>query len=143
MAARGNEGVASRIKISDGSIGYVEYTYAKQAGLAMAWLENKAGQFVEPIPSSGESTLVNNQDQMPDNLRMFFPDPAGESSYPIVTYTWLLLYQTYPDAQKRDALKGFVKWALTDGQQHNDTMGYLRLPEKVVEMSLQAIDQIH
>lgn len=142
MAVRGNEGVASRVKISDGAIGYVEYSHAERAGLPMAWLENRAGQFVEPLPSSGESTLINNQDQMPADLRIFFPDPPGEGSYPIVTYSWLLLYRDYPNKEKGHALKEFVKWALADGQNYSETKGYIRLPEKVVQMGLHAVNQI-
>ena len=82
MAARGNEGVAGRIKITDGSIGYVEYGYAHRADLAMARLENKAGNFVEPLPINGQATLINTGGDMPANLRMFFPDPLGPRSLP-------------------------------------------------------------
>ena len=60
MVARGNEGVAARIKISEGSIGYMEYGFAKRLGLPMAWLENKTGRFVEPNDDSGAETLVQN-----------------------------------------------------------------------------------
>ena len=55
----------------------------------MAWLENKAGQFIEPHGGSGLATLINAT--LPENLRAFFPDPEGQDSYPIVTYSWLLL----------------------------------------------------
>ncbi|PON18556.1 phosphate ABC transporter substrate-binding protein PstS [Candidatus Entotheonella serta] len=89
MAARGNEGVAGRIVQSVSSIGYVEYGTAQRAGLKMAWLENQAGQFIQPHGGSGLATLLNVD--MPENLRVFFPDPAGADSYPIVTYSWLLL----------------------------------------------------
>jgi phosphate transport system substrate-binding protein len=98
MAARGNEGVAGRIKLSKGAIGYVEYGIARRAGLSMAWLENKAGQLIQPHGGSGLATLLNIQ--MPENFRAFAPDPDGEDSYPIVTYSWLLLYQRYEDPQK-------------------------------------------
>ncbi len=54
MLARGNEGVAARIKISEGSIGYVEYGFAQRLGLTMAELQNKAGNFVAPSHPSGQ-----------------------------------------------------------------------------------------
>ncbi len=88
MAVPGNEGVAGRIKLSQGAIGYVEYGIAQRGDLAMAWLENKAGAFIQPHGGSGLATLLNVR--MPDNLRVFEPDPDGEDSYPIVTYSWLL-----------------------------------------------------
>jgi phosphate transport system substrate-binding protein len=98
MIAAGNEGVAGRIKHSKGAIGYVEYGIAQRARLPMAWLENKAGQFIQPRGDSGMATLLNVE--MPENLRIFFPDPDGKDSYPIVTFSWLLLYKQYDDQHK-------------------------------------------
>ena len=89
MTVPGNEGVAGRIKQSKGAIGYVEYGMAQRGDLAMAWLENKAGAFIPPHGGSGLATLLNIT--MPENLRAFAPDPDGEDSYQIVTYSWLLL----------------------------------------------------
>jgi phosphate transport system substrate-binding protein len=137
MLAPGNEGVAGRIKQSQGAIGYVQYGIAQRAGLAMAWLENKAGQFIQPHGGSGLATLINTQ--MPENLRVFFPDPEGPDSYPIVTYSWLLLYKRYDDPHKRAALKRFAQWCLTEGQAFNESLGYLRLAPHVVTLGLEAV----
>lgn len=142
MLARWNEGVAGRIKMTDGAIGYVEYSYAKLGGLAMAALENKAGKFIEPSPKFGQATLTNTQNDMPKNLRMFFPDPPGENSYPIVTYSWILLYGNYPDPQKGKAVKDFIKWGITDGQNLSETMGFCSLPPQIRELGVQAIKEI-
>jgi phosphate transport system substrate-binding protein len=142
MAARWNEGVAGRIKITDGAIGYVEYSYAQRAGLAMAALENKAGKFIEPSPQFGQATLINTQNDMPDNLRMFFPDPPGDNSYPIVTYSWLLLYGKYPDQKKSQALKDFVTWSVGDGQKFAEKLGFISLPPHIRELALRAINEI-
>jgi phosphate transport system substrate-binding protein len=140
MAARGNEGVAGRIKLSKGSIGYVEYGIAKRAGLPLAWLENKAGQFIEPHGGSGLATLLNTP--LPENLRAFFPDPDGQDSYPIVTYSWLLLYKQYDDAQQLGALKQFVRWCLTTGQEFNESLGFVRLSPQVMARAMEALDRI-
>lgn len=142
MTARGNEGVAGRVKLTDGAIGYVEYGYAQRAGLPMAWLENKAGNFVQPAPSSGLDTLLNTQDEMPANLRMFMPDPPGKNSYPMVTYSWILLYGTYPDEKKGAVVKDFVKWGVTDGQRIAESLGYCPLPDFIRELSTKAIGGI-
>jgi phosphate transport system substrate-binding protein len=85
MAVRGNEGVAGRIKLSRGAIGYGEYGIARRAGLAMAWLENKAGQMIQPHGGSGLATLLNLR--VPENFRIFAPNPDSEDSYPIVSYS--------------------------------------------------------
>jgi len=142
MSARGNEGVAGRIRITDGAIGYLEYGYAQRAGLAMAALENKAGNFVQPSPAQGQTTLTNTQDDIPQNRRMFFPDPPGESSYSIVTYSWILLYGNYPDQKKAGALKDFVKWGITDGQRLSESLGYCSLPTQVRDLGVKDIDAI-
>ena len=141
MTVPGNEGVAGRIKQSKGAIGYVEYGIAQRGDLAMAWLENKAGAFIQPHGGSGLATLLNVT--MPDNLRVFAPDPDGEDSYPIVTYSWLLLYKTYDNPQKAAALKDYVRWCLTDGQAFNESLGFVRLPPQVVSRAVRAVDSVH
>ena len=112
------------------------------AGLAMAELENKAGKFIEPSATAGQATLVNTQNDMPANLRRFFPDPPGEDSYPIVTYSWILLYGNYPDQKKAKALKDFVTWGITDGQKYSESLGYISLPPHIRELGLKAVDDI-
>jgi phosphate transport system substrate-binding protein len=142
MTARGNEGVAGRIKISEGAIGYVEYGFATRAGLDMAWLENKSGKFIEPVLAGGQATLTDTQAEMPQNLRMFFPDPTGPDSYPLVTYSWVLLYGKYPDSQKAAAVKEFVKWGIVEGQRYAGPLGYCHVPSNVVGLANRAIEEI-
>lgn len=142
MVARGNEGVAARIKVSEGSIGYIEYGFAKRLGLSMAWLENKAGRFVEPNDHSGAEALARNAQQMPENLRLLIPDPEGEDAYPILTLSWLLLYRHYPDPAKASAIKQFVNFGLTEGQRYSRELGYVPLPDEIVSRSQKALENI-
>ena len=142
MVARGNEGVATRIKVSEGSIGYLEYGFAQRLGLSMAKLENKAGRFIEPNDQNEMEALTRNSQQMPDNLRLLIPDPDGEDTYPILTLSWLLVYQHYPDPAKATALKQFVTFGLTEGQRDSRELGYIPLPNEIVSKSLQALETI-
>jgi phosphate transport system substrate-binding protein len=142
MLARGNEGVAGRIKVSEDSIGYIEYHFAKRLGLPMAQVQNKAGRYIEPSDRSGQTALANSAGQMPGSLRLFVPDPGGDESYPIVTYSWLLLYGRYQDRDKITALKKFVAWGLGEGQAYSRDLGYIPLPPEVVALSLSALDRI-
>ena len=99
----GNEGVASRIKLVTGSIGYVEYGFAKRLGLPMAVLQNKAGAFVEPNLAAGQSALSEAAAASPKTLAALdssIVDPSGSGAYPIVTFSWLLLYRQYADPAK-------------------------------------------
>jgi phosphate transport system substrate-binding protein len=143
MASRFNEGVAAKVKYSWGSIGYVEYGIAKRAGLSMAVVENKMGEYVKPTDTSGTATLANTSTQMPQNLRLFIPDPDGRDSYPIITYTWLLLYKSYADKGKAERVKQFVNWGLTQGQKYAAEYGYAPLPQPVVAAALNALTTIH
>jgi phosphate transport system substrate-binding protein len=73
---------------------------------------------------------------------MFFPDPPGENSYPIVTYSWILLYGNYIDQKKGRLVKDFVKWGLTDGQKYSEDLGFCSLPPQIRELGLKALDGI-
>jgi len=143
MMARGNEGVAARIKGSEYSIGYVEYHFARRLGLATAHLQNRAGRYVEPGERTGQMALAANVKQMPDNLRLFLPDPEGDESYPIVTFSWLLLYGHYPEADKAAAIRKFVGWSLTTGQSFSRDLGYIPLPPEVSSVALAALDRVN
>ena len=143
MAARYNEGVAVKIRHAWGSIGYVEYGIARRAGLPMAVLENREGDYIQPTGLSGGASLANTLGQMPANLRMYLPDPAGKDSYPIVTYSWLLLYGSYTDKAKADKVKRFVNWGLNDGQKFASEYGYIPLPPSVATAALRGLDRVH
>ena len=129
--AKGNEGITAQIVQTEGSIGYVEYGYAKQQDIPTAILENQSGNYVEPSVEAASSAL--GAVTLPDNLRAFVTDPEGEESYPIVTYTWLLAYENYNDPNKVQALKDVINWSLTEGQAYSEELGYIPLPENVVE----------
>lgn len=142
MMVRGNEGVATRVKMSVGSIGYVEYGFAKQLGMPTAQLENKEGRFVAPGDSAGEATLSANMKHIPANLRVFIADPDGTDAYPVVTFSWLLLKEKNADPAKREALKRFVNWSLTQGQAYSNELGFIRLPTDVAERSKAALARV-
>jgi phosphate transport system substrate-binding protein len=141
MKAPGNEGVAQRIKISEGAIGYVEYGFAKRVGLPVAALENKAGAYILPTEEAGAQALSEAAGLMDEKLRVSIADAAGQAAYPIVTYSWLLLYGQYPDGRKAQAIRDFVAWGLTDGQKLEDDAlsGYIPLPANVVAKGQQAL----
>lgn len=130
VAAPKNDGVTATIKQTPGSIGYIEYGYAKLTKAVTAALENKAGKFVEPGSESGEAALASAE--LGPDLRGWIEDPAGEDAYPIATFTWMLFYKDQDD-NKADALRKMVEYALTEGQKISDSMGYIPLPESVIE----------
>ena len=140
MRAKGNEGVSGLIENSVGSIGYVGYEFARRLGLSMATLENKDGNFVKPSEQSCAAGLASAE--MPENLRIFVPDPRGADSYPIVTFSWILLRKSYGNPQTADAVRKLFQWSLQDGQRFAPELGYVPLPPSVVEKALPAVNSI-
>ncbi|KZL51097.1 phosphate ABC transporter substrate-binding protein PstS [Nodularia spumigena CS-586/05] len=140
VGGKGNEGVTAQIKQTQGSIGYIEYGYAKQQNLSYAALENKAGKFVKYNDESASQTLA--AIELPENLRAFVPDPEGDESYPIVSFSWILAYKNYPDANKAKAMEATIEYVLTEGQKISGELGYIPLPQPVVEKVAAAADQI-
>ena len=59
-----------------------------------------------------------------------------------MTYTWILLYGKYPDQKKAQALKEFIKWGITDGQNYSEDLGFCSLPPHIRDLGLKAIDAI-
>src|SRR4029077_1742887 len=125
MRAKGNEGVAGLIGNSEGAIGYVGYEFARKLGLNAAALENKAGKYVKPSDESCLASLA--AAEMPENLRVFVPDPKGPDSYPIVTFSWILLRKKYKDPEVANAVREFFQWCLQDGQRYSSELGYVQV----------------
>jgi phosphate transport system substrate-binding protein len=140
MRATGNEGVAGLIEKSTGAIGYVGYEFARRIGLNYANLENKEGKYVKPSEQSCAKALATAE--MPDNLRIFVPDPDGTDSYPIVTFSWILLRRSYRDGETADAVIKLLHWSLTDGQRFASELGYVALPAEVVKKALAALEKV-
>ena len=141
MYGNDNEGVATRIKIVDGSIGYVEYGFAKRLRLPMAVLQNKAGEFVEPSESAGDLALADADasPKTPADLDASVVDPSNADAYPIVTFSWLVLYRQYADPGKAAAVRAFVAWGLSSGQRFSRELGYLSLPDEVAASGRRAL----
>jgi phosphate transport system substrate-binding protein len=140
IASPQNAGVAATIKQTPGAIGYIEYGYAEQGKLPMASLENKAGKFVRPTLESGQAALAGVE--LPPDLRAWIPDPSGADAYPIVTYTWMLFYKKYQDAQKAQTIRDVVQYCLTTGQKVSAKVGYIPLPAEVVQVVSKAAENI-
>lgn len=138
LGAKGNEGVAGQVKQTPGSIGYVELAYATQNQLQFAAIRNRAGQYVMPSIESISAAASGAMGTVgPDtDFRVSLADAEGAASYPISSFTWIIIYRDQPDAEKGQKLVDFLRWAITDGQQAAAALDYAPLPDDVV----QAID---
>ncbi len=140
LGAKGNEGVTTQVLQTAGSLGYVEYGYAKNNNLKFASLQNKAGTFVTPNDESASEALATVP--LPENLRAFIEDPEGAKSYPIVTYSWMLVPKTVADPNKAKAIEAMVEYGLNEGQKVSSELGYVPLPQSVKEKVALAADGI-
>src|SRR5262252_8883152 len=138
--SKGNEGVTASILSTPGSIGYIEYGYAKSQKMAMATLENKSGKYVQASTASGQAALASAT--LPDDMIAWAKDPEVPDAYPIVTYTWLIAYKKYPSKDKTQAMQELVKYGLTEGQKDAESLGYIPLPDSVVAKATSAIQNL-
>jgi phosphate transport system substrate-binding protein len=138
LKGKGNAGVASTVKGTDNSIGYVEYSYAKQNGLKIADVQDASGSFVQPsLDNTNEAISAI---AFPENFRVFEGNP--KKGYPIVGVTWMMLYKQYPNADTANAVKSWMKWVLTDGQELNASKDFARMNSDVTQRALQQVESI-
>jgi phosphate transport system substrate-binding protein len=138
--AKGADGIAAMIQRTPGAIGYVDFGTAQRNKLSMASLQNKAGEFVQPSLETCQAAFATVA--LPEDLRLSIPDPDGKSSYPIVTFTWILAHAKYDDAKTATALRDVLKYGLGEGQKECAPLGYIPLPESVRKVVLSAVDRI-
>src|SRR5216684_7938989 len=142
LGGKGNEGVTGTVKNTPNSIGYVELIYAESNKIPYGNVKNSAGTFVKGSLAAVSAAAAGAAKNMPDDFRVSITDAPGKTSYPISTFTWLLIPEKFSDANKRDAIKGFVKWMLADGQNYTEALSYAKLPKEVLAKELKAIDKI-
>lgn len=135
-----NAGISAQVQQGEGVIGYVEYAFAKQLNLSTIALENYHGEFSLPTEENTATAIATIE--LSADLRGASPDPEAEGAYPIVTYSWVLAYQQYEDKNKAQLLKDVLQWGLTTGQALGPELGYVPLPESIVEKAIAALDNI-
>jgi phosphate transport system substrate-binding protein len=142
LGGKGNEGVTGTVKNTPNSIGYVELIYAESNKIPYGSVQNSSGAVVKASLAAVSAAAAGAAKDMPDDFRVSITNAPGKDSYPISTFTWLLIPQKFSDATKRDAIKGFLKWALADGQDYAEALSYAKLPKEVVAKEVKAIDKI-
>lgn len=142
LGGKGNEGVAGLVKQTPNSLGYVELIYAIQNKMPYGKVRNSSGEFIKADLAGVTAAAAGAAKNMPDDFRVSITDAPGKSAYPISSFTWLLIPQKFSDAAKRDAMKGFIKWALADGQNDVEALSYAKLPKEVVAKELKALNNV-
>jgi phosphate transport system substrate-binding protein len=130
------------VKQTPNSIGYVELIYAAQNNITYGTVKNSSGAFVKADLASVTAAAAGAAKTMPADFRVSIVNAPGKTAYPISSFTWLLVPAKVQDTAKRDAIKAFLKWMVTDGQGYTEQLSYAKLPKEVAEKELQAINQI-
>ncbi|HEV2245637.1 MAG TPA: phosphate ABC transporter substrate-binding protein PstS [Terriglobia bacterium] len=142
LGGKGNEGVAGIVKQTPYSIGYVELIYALQNNMSYGLVKNSAGNFVKASLETAKEAAADAASEMQDDVRVSITNPPGKDAYPICSFTYLLIPVRIPDAAKRDAIKDFLHWMLTDGQGMVESLDYGQLPESVKRIDTEHISLI-
>ncbi|MGH7145565.1 MAG: phosphate ABC transporter substrate-binding protein PstS [Planctomycetota bacterium] len=142
LGGKGNEGVSALVKQTPNAIGYVELIYAIQNHIAYGEVQNAAGKFIKADLATTSAAAAGAAANMPADFRVSITNAPGDDTYPIVTFTWVMVPDHIANDGKRQALIDYLKWALSTGQDYCQPLAYARVPKEVVEMEMKAIDTI-
>jgi len=142
IGAKGNGGVAVEIKKRRYAVGYLELATAIENNLKFAHIRNSKGNFVEPDPAYMTAAANRAARNMPADFRVSLVNEAATYAYPIVGFTWLLVYQEQSDPVKGKELVEFLSWAMNEGQEKAAELNYGPLPERMRGMVKQRIKLI-
>lgn len=144
LGAKGSEGVTGQVKQSPGAISYVELTYATQNKLPVAAIKNQGGKYVLPSTAGTTAAIDAFKDQLAKDVRTPIANPPASApdAYPISTLTFLIIPKDGKDVAKRTALKQFITYVVTDGQQAAGGLNYAPLPDAVKHLNVQTLNQL-
>lgn len=147
ISAKGNQGVAGALIQTPYSIAYIEISYALQNDIPTALIKNADGYFVEANLTTISASAVGAIDYLPyaweswSNVSIV--NAPGTNSYPISSFSYILVYANQTSPEKCSALKKWLTWIVTEGQKYAEPLYYAPLPQPVIERNLAAIELIH
>ena len=142
LGGKGNEGVAGQVRQLQGAIGYVELIYAVQNNISYGSVQNASGVFLKAT-LEGVTAAAASMKSMPADFRVSITNAPGKESYPISSFTWLLIPVQSKDAARGKILVDFVNWMLTEGEKMTAQLAYASLPDNVKTKVQEAIKQVH
>ena len=135
LGGKGNEGVTQQVKQIEGTIGYVELIYALSNNLPYAKIKNSAGNFVVPSLASATAAAASAKFAKDTDFRVSITNAPGAETYPISSFTWLLVRPDSKDAAKAKLLRDFLNWMITpEAQGMAGQLKYAPLPAEVIAL---------
>ncbi|WP_421995164.1 phosphate ABC transporter substrate-binding protein PstS [Reyranella sp.] len=132
IGAKGNEGVANNVANTKGSIGYVEYAYAKQNKLTYTKMMNKAGKSVAPSMAAFQAAAANADWKSQPGYGVILANQPGDQSWPMTAATWILLYKKPQDTASTASALKFFAWSYAKGDKMAEELDYVPMPANVV-----------
>jgi phosphate transport system substrate-binding protein len=132
IGAKGNEGVANNVAQTKGSIGYVEYAYAKQNKLTFTKMINKAGKTVSPTSEAFQAAAANADWKSQPGYGVILANQPGDQSWPMTAATWILIYKKPADAAATGEALKFFSWSYAKGANMAKELDYVPMPANVV-----------
>lgn len=143
LGGKGNEGVSGILSQNPYAIGYIELAYAELNSIPYAYIKNKAGNFIEPTLNTTANAAAGAVSTLPAGDKSWssvsIVNAPGDDSYPIGSFTYLLVYKDQTDMTKGKTLAGFLWWVIHDGQKYSSDLLYVPLPDAVVSLNEKTI----
>ncbi|HJV00142.1 MAG TPA: phosphate ABC transporter substrate-binding protein PstS [Burkholderiaceae bacterium] len=134
VGGKGNEGVAANVQRIKGSIGYVEFAYAKKNKMGYTQLKNKDGQFVQPTDDAFKAAASGADWAKTPGFAVVVTDQPGKAAWPITGATFVLMHKTQADAAKGKEVLKFIDWAYNNGAAMATELDYIPMPAPVVKL---------
>ncbi len=138
VGGKGNEGVAANVQRIKGSIGYVEYAYAKKNKMSYTQLKNREGQFVAPDDENFKAAAAGADWAKTPGMGVVLTDQPGKASWPITGASFILMHKTQADAAKGKEVLKFFDWAFKNGGKMAADLEYVALPADVTKLVQEA-----
>jgi len=142
LGGKGNEGVSGLIKQTPYSLGYVELIYAVQNKMPYGRVRNASVTFAKADLASVTAAAAGATKEMPKDFRVSITNSPAKGAYPIASFTWLLVPEKIADPAKENAIRGFLQWMLSDGQNMVEALSYARLPQEVIVMEKETLSKM-
>ena len=144
VGGKGSEGVTGVIRQAAGAIGYVELSYAKDNNLPVALVSNRAGNWEEPTAAGTTAAIDAFHDELAKDVRTAIVDPpaSAKDAYPICGLTYLLVPKDGQDTAKRQAVKEFIEYVITEGQASADSLYYAKLPAGLADQDQKLLSEM-
>jgi phosphate transport system substrate-binding protein len=138
IGAEGSKGVVEFIKKNPGTIGFAELNYAKENKLPVASIQNRAGSFVTPSPASTTAAIEAFGDALAKDVRtpIYDPPASAKDAYPVAGLSFLIVPKDGTDGDVRKAIKDFIQYAVTTGQDSAESLDYAKLPKSLQQQDL-------